>query len=143
MEDIWSDPVSAPATGRTGNDLLAPIGTRTAFAPFDASASVPTYGKPQPVHPGTEVAGAVQAHLNALSGLIGGLVGERDEVDRLRKEVDMLRLAKQKVESENAEIKELLEQRNNRVRDLLRFCGAQKDRGLMSVGRRTIRSRLD
>ena len=42
-----------------------------------------------PVSANKDVATEVQSHLTALGGLLNGLVGEREEVERLRREVEM------------------------------------------------------
>ena len=114
MEDIWADP--AHSTGRAGKDQPAPIGTRSAFAPFDSSLLGSTYAKTHPGHIGADVADAVREHLNALNKLLGGVSGNGDEYDRLRKEVEALRTANTKMECEKAGLQELLDQHDNRVR---------------------------
>jgi len=73
--------VPNPIPGAPGSPVHHAPRPVSMFQPYDNSRVATPVNR--------DVATEVQSHLSALGGLLNGLVGEREEVERLRKEVEM------------------------------------------------------
>lgn len=120
MDDIWGNPDTSlkrtfSAQGGQLPSSPAPNATvngRQTFQPFSGSPIVPfpRLGTPVSSTGSRDVVAEVQGHLSALSGLMAPLAGATEEVERLRKEVEMWKAEWGKGERERKRLETVIEE---------------------------------
>lgn len=115
-DDIWGTDTVLKRTF-SGQAVVppspAPIGTRgtQTFQPFSGSPIVPFARLGTPSSAGSrDVVAEVQSHLQALSGLMAPLAGATEEVERLRKEVELWKAEWGKGEKERRRLETIIEE---------------------------------